>query len=217
MSLIGIIGDVHSSFDALRGIMESNPEVIEWFQVGDLGSENEVYPELLKNFHFIQGNHENWDYIDQLKKGKDRVLLRNGTINTFSIEGKDISIASLGGNYSSKFYSCKKLQGGRRRHFTEEEYNSLIDNRINYPEIDILLTHEAPSPFFKGGTDIGSSIITNLVATLKPTIHFFGHHHIFKILDINDYISVGLEYATKSYVLYNLEDNKIQKVISCQK
>jgi Icc-related predicted phosphoesterase len=212
MSIIGFIGDVHSNFDGMFNIIKAHPEVKRWFQIGDLGAEDETYPDFPSNFHFIQGNHENWNYLEELKKTNNPLFLKNGSMNQYTSSGISYNVCVLGGNYSSKFYLNKtaSLCGDRRRHFTAEEYQHLISYKT---ETDILLTHEAPKPFFKGGKDIGNQIVTDLIKALKPSIHVYGHHHMFQMGNINGILSVGLDFVTKSYVLYDFVTKEVRKIV----
>lgn len=213
MSLIGLLGDVHGRFDVIFDIIKSNPDVTRWFQIGDLGGEDISYPEFPICLHFIQGNHENWDYISTLKDSKSPLFQPNGSVIWYMVGQKAFSVGVLGGNFSSANFDKKtsELSGGRRRHFTREDIDSLMV-WYNRTEIDILLTHEAPTPFFKGGRDIGVHKVTEIIESIRPDIHFFGHHHMFKIMDVSGVVSVGLDYAFNSYVLYDTEDKRIRKI-----
>lgn len=151
MSYIGLLGDVHGNFDALFKIMEAHPTVTQWFQVGDLGGEHDTYPTLPSNFQFIQGNHENWDYIRELKNTGNGSYLPNGTLRQYNASGDKFTVAVLGGNYSAKFFSkpTVSLQGSRIRHFTEEDYNELLEQDKGlgrHGVVDIFLTMRHPLP-----------------------------------------------------------------------
>jgi predicted phosphodiesterase len=217
MALIGILGDAHGEFEAIFDTIKLNPDVERWFQVGDLGGKFDSYPSFPENFHFIQGNHENWDYVSELKETENPLFLPNGSLTGYKSSGGMYYIGALGGNYSAKQYKSKteSLQGDRRRHFTEENYESLIINKRALDKsihMDVLLTHEAPSPFTKGFGDIGIKLVTELLQEVKPDIHFFGHHHSFKIMDTCGIVSVGLGRVTESYVLYDTGDKRIRNI-----
>jgi len=216
-SYIGLLGDVHGKFDIIFEIIKQNPNVKRWFQIGDLGGEKDIYPLFPSNFHFIQGNHENWDYIQELKETNNPLFLPNGSLRCYKDLDDVYSVGVLGGNYSSNQYKKKtdSLCGSRRRHFTVEEYENLVLQRVStYKVIDtsILLTHEAPSPYIKTFKDIGIPLISNLVDFMRPTIHFFGHHHCFTEQVVEGVHSIGLDYAYNSYVLYDLKYGTIMKV-----
>jgi len=214
---IGLLGDVHGKFDVIFEIIKRHPEVKRWFQVGDLGGELDIYPLFPSNFHFIQGNHENWDYIQKLKETNNPTFLSNGNLKLYGYLYERYCVGVLGGNYSSNQYKNKtsSLLGNRRRHFTIEEYENLIDQRKsieNLVNFDILITHEAPSPYVKSVRDIGIPLISDLIKNLKPHIHFFGHHHRYTEQYVGGVLSVGLDFAYKSYVLYDTIGKTIKKI-----
>lgn len=213
--MICIIGDVHGDFDSLNRIIQDNPTISHFFQVGDLGMKNKPYPNLPTNFHFIKGNHENWNDLKRLHS-KPGLYLKNGEMYTYEdiIGHKRVpfTVMVLGGNLSPKFYlkRFQDLQGARERHFIEDEVKSLIN--ISTP-CDIFLTHEAPSPFVLRGSDIGQHIISEIIRINSPGIHFFGHHHTMHMSEIYGVRSLGLGRASQSYVLYDISIRKIIPVI----
>lgn len=216
MSKFGIIGDLHGNFTSLLDTIKKYPDIDQWLQVGDLGGESLPYPvrDFPENFSFIQGNHENWDIIYE-KKPKEpfRWFLTNGTYHM--IKGQ--WIATLGGNYSRNFYEYKRedLPQSRKRHFVKKEVDEFMLNlgTSSGSNVDILLTHEAPSPFInKSCRDVGQPIINDVLKALKPKIHFFGHHHYYCIGEYEGIVSVGVEYGYKSFVIYNTEDHKIDRI-----
>jgi len=212
--LIGLFGDVHGNFDYVFDIINRHPDVSRWFQVGDLGGESISYPDFPSNFHFIQGNHENWNYIDRLKVEKSPIFLKNGSLTWYKAPSYGYSVGAFGGNYSATIYKTyrKGMQGLKRRHFTPDDYDSLVLHDIRqkiYDKdiyFDVLLTHEAPSPHRRALIDIGIPVITDLIKRLKPTVHFFGHHHHFSVSKVGKTLSIGLDRVNRSYVLYNLKD-----------
>lgn len=217
MALIGLLGDVHGEFDIVLSIIKDNSDVKRWFQVGDLGGELYNYPSFPTNFQFIQGNHENWDYISELKEIESPLFLPNGSVTPCRYARDTYFVGSLGGNYSPKQFSKKTedLSGSNRRFFTEEDYESLIINHRSLDKmlgVDILLTHEAPSPFEKGHRDVGNPIISNLIKEINPGIHFFGHHHFFKMSEVNGVVSISLDHVKKSFVTYDVIDKRVKKI-----
>jgi uncharacterized protein len=210
--MIGVLGDVHGRFDPLFKIFETHPEITRWFQVGDLGAEDIPYPEFPSNFHFIQGNHENWDAIALLKDKENPLFLRNGDVRSYRDGGRSYTVGALGGNYSSNFYDKKSrdLSGDRRRHFVAQEVESL---KIWQPKVDVLLTHEAPVPFRKGGREMGQPVINSVIEKITPDVHFFGHHHYYRMLELGGTVSVGLEYAGQSYVLYDIDSGRVERML----
>jgi predicted phosphodiesterase len=208
--MIGFIGDVHGRYESLFKIFESHPEVTRWFQVGDLGGEDLPYPDLPSNFHFIQGNHENWNVIASLVERGSTTLIQNGDVRRYQDGNIPYTIGALGGNYSSRFYGSRRrdLCGDRRRHFVAQEVESLVSLA---PKLDIFITHEAPVPFQKHGRELGQPIITELLKKTCPDTHFFGHHHYYRVLELEGTVTVGLEYASQSYVLYDVVSGRIDR------
>ena len=203
--IYGLLGDIHGHYDELQRVFDRYPLVDYWLQVGDLGDVNKEYPKFPDNFYFIQGNHENWGLIYGIPG-----YLRNGSYKNIG----DCCVASMGGNYSPKNYDLKRenLSPNRRKHFLKEEFDSLY-SRVSEYKADILITHEAPSPFRKreGYSDSGQPLLTDLLKSIKPKIHFFGHHHYFGIYEYDGNVSIGLEYGFKSVVFYDSENNQIRK------
>jgi hypothetical protein len=71
--------------------------------------------------------------------------------------------------------------------------------------LDVLLTHEAPRPFRVGGYDAGKTPINEMLATVKPRLHLFGHHHRFVEMTASGVRSVCLDLVSRSYLLINRE------------
>ena len=223
--MIAFVGDVHGDFKELSSRMKSHTGIKEWVQVGDLGGRDTPYSDFPSHLSFISGNHENWNEIekmDRLSHYTNLTHIPNGTL----VEIDGIKILGFGGNYSSKFfeYPKDKLCQERRRHFVKEEFEEAI--RIGTEtEIDVLITHEAPSPYIKHWyeveRDMGISVITELIRKIKPKFHFFGHHHCMTTKEIGNTLSIGLGRSHEEiYVLgtetlelsYICKDKKIIQV-----
>jgi Icc-related predicted phosphoesterase len=72
--------------------------------------------------------------------------------------------------------------------------------------VDVLLTHEAPRPFIVPAgagrrLDAGKAVINELLAAMRPRLHFFGHHHRFSDAVREGVRSIGLDLLSHSYVL----------------
>jgi len=213
MSIVGFIGDIHGHFEAVQRIVDKNPFVDRWFQVGDLGGENVNYPPFPFNFHFIQGNHENWDYIQNLKDINSTLFLQNGSLSRYKCGNDYYTVAAMGGNYSPRYFfeQSKNICQSRIRHFTMSDFDMLLNNALKVRKINVLITHEAPSPCLKFHSDVGIPEITRLANRINPDIHIFGHHHNFKVLHINNLLSICLDYGTKSYLIYDTKKKMIKR------
>lgn len=226
----GIIGDVHGDFDALNRVMTRHADVAFWLSVGDVASDGMRYPEPVAPFYWIEGNNEDFEFIARLCTGlrvPNLHFLANGTCST--VDG--IAVAALGGTYAPTWYDTpagklpfpaqrpvagvghavpsRRSRGGaglsvrddKRRHFVREQVEALAAMR----GVDVLLTHEAPRPFIvQAGArrlDAGKTVINEVLAAMRPRLHFFGHHHRFSDAIRDAVRSIGLDLVSRSYVL----------------
>ena len=141
---VGVIGDVHGDFSTIESIMKDNSEIKCWLCTGDLADKTMEYFSPPAHLYWISGNHENWDKIEKLDRGILKIpnLVHLANAETFQL-GKT-RILGLGGNYSPTYYVFKKakLPKGRERHYVESEIQKCMESR----NIEVLITHEAPSP-----------------------------------------------------------------------
>ena len=127
--------------------------------------------------------------------------------------------------------SLRRSRGGaglsvrddKRRHFVREQVEALKATG----GVDVLLTHEAPRPFVvqagvaglpqgpQRGTrvgvearsgagprlDAGKTVINEVLAAVRPRLHFFGHHHRFNDAIRDGVRSIGLDLVSRSWVL----------------
>jgi Icc-related predicted phosphoesterase len=225
--VIGALGDIHGAFDAARAIIARHPEVPFWLCVGDIADEQGRYESLGAPVYWIHGNNDNLEliYLDQwgawgstdvapVMSGlfpSDLHYLESGA--RYEIQG--LSIVGLGGTFAPTWYDtpAKDLPhpkkgtaratalADKRRHFTSEEVEMCEVLR----DVDIFLSHEAPKPFrpFPGGRgpDAGKAQINGILASMKPRLHLFGHHHRYSEQVVEGVRSIGLDLAERSYVL----------------
>ncbi len=111
------------------------------------------------------------------------------------------------------FSLAKPVRDDKRRHFVREQVEALKTVR----GVDVLLTHEAPRPFIvQAGPrrlDAGKTAINELLAAMRPRVHFFGHHHRYSDAVRSGVRSIGLDLVSRSYVLVlgdSLEVTKIE-------
>jgi predicted phosphodiesterase len=134
---------------------------------------------------FIKGNHEDFDWIDT-RKTTELISGLNYVPNGRSVdlpEGKGaIRVAGVGGCFGPSDYERRKLQGYSKRHYTRGEIEALAGRR----PIDILLLHDAPlgvTIVQKRAHGQERRYVSNAegldraVASARPQICFFGHHH----------------------------------------
>jgi uncharacterized protein len=135
--------------------------------------------------------------------------------NASAVRIDGLAVAGLGGTFAPTWYEKRAsdlphpLKGtakatalaDKRRHFVREE----VDACRALSGIDVFLTHEAPSPFrpFPGGRgpDAGKRQINEVLASMQPRLHLFGHHHRFSEQHVEGVRSVGLDLASRSYLL----------------
>jgi predicted phosphodiesterase len=160
---------------------------------------------------FIKGNHEDFDWLDS--QHDPEVLpglfyLRNGSVMSLRSESNPIRVAGLGGCYGPSDYERQSstLQGREKRHYTRDEIASFR----NTPQIDILLLHDAPTGVqFRDGATGGwvskAAGLDQLVASVKPQVCFFGHHHVRVDAEVGGVRCIGLNKAGSPGNLVALE------------
>lgn len=187
--------------------MERHPEVPFWLCVGDLATADGRYEALPAPLHWIKSNNENFDAIAEGDLPEGLHYLQNGRL----LELGGVRIAGLGGTLAPTMYelaaadlphprkrSAKATElADRRRHFVREE----VEACKGLEAIDIFLSHEAPRPFRIKGIDAGKTPINEVLATLQPRLHLFGHHHRFAELLVGGVKAVCLDLVGVSYLL----------------
>jgi hypothetical protein len=215
--LLGALGDIHGDFSAVRRIQAGHPDVRSWLCVGDVADDAGRYEPFPAPVRFIKGNNDGFDAITGGGLPTNVDFLQNGRL--YVVEG--LRVAGLGGTFAPTWYETPAAdlphprkgtarataQADRRRHFVHEEVvacQALTD-------VDVLLTHEAARPYFVGGSagrrgiDAGKTPINEVLAVMKPRLHLFGHHHRFSEQERQGVRSVGLDLASHSYLLIDVE------------
>jgi Icc-related predicted phosphoesterase len=218
--MILIAGDIHANYiNFFDGINRLHQEITACLQVGDLGGEDKIYPDFPIPTYFIQGNHENWgllydDHLATAELPENLHQIYNGDIAPRH-EVEDLVVLGFGGNYSSRFFEKTRpeVQGGRRRHFFQEELERALCTARDLGPVDILLTHEAPSPYMNRGRNCGIGIINQLIREVKPKLHFFGHHHYYGEYEYEGVKSYGLNMGFRSAALLDPKTLEV-KVVS---
>jgi hypothetical protein len=227
---IGALGDIHGAFDAVQAIMTRHADVPLWVSVGDVASNDGDYFEPAAPLYWIKGNNEDFDVIAAVIAGQPLVptlhYLRNGGPHLVG----PWRVAALGGTFAPSWYNTPaallppsrgrktsaaslklgKSRDDKRRHFVRDEVIALKA----LTNIDLLLTHEAPRPFYPAGRriDAGKTVLNDVLAAMKPRLHLFGHHHEFTDSVRQGVRSIGLDVVTKSYLLVNAETFKTERV-----
>jgi predicted phosphodiesterase len=209
--LFGALGDIHGDFASARRVMERHPDVPFWLCVGDLADAEGQYQALPAPLYWIKGNNEQFDAIEAGTFPGNLHYLPNA--QPIDLDG--LRVAGLGGTFAPSWYdtpaaalphprkgSVKATElADKRRHFVREE----VDACKALTGVDVLLTHEAPRPYFAGSgarrNDAGKTAINEVLAAMRPRLHLFGHHHRFTEQTRDGVTSVGLELVGDSYLL----------------
>jgi hypothetical protein len=189
--IFGVVGDIHGNFTALERVLTRHPEVPFWLCVGDVASASGTYPAPAAPLYWIKGNNESFDRIEAFRAGTTPIpnlhYIPNGTV----VKVGPITVAGVGGTFAPTWYETPaaalpaKPKDDKRRHFVREEIEACKRHR----RADVLLTHEAPKPFWidlpssttpsrRWRRDVGKAPIAELADALRPRLHCFGHHHV---------------------------------------
>jgi predicted phosphodiesterase len=217
-ALFGVVGDVHGNFAALTRILSRHRGIPFWLCVGDVASASGAYPEPPAPLHWIKGNNESFDRIAAFAGGRERVpnlhYIPNGEVVTVG----PLTVAALGGTFAPTWYDTPaaalpaKPKDDKRRHFVREEVEALT--RVGAGRVDVLLTHEAPKPFWvelpssttpskKWRRDVGKPAVTEVADALQPRLHCFGHHHQYATFVRAGVPTVCVDRVNRSYLLVN--------------
>ncbi len=133
-----------------------------------------------------------------------------------------VRVAGLGGTLAPTWYDTPALElphpkkgtakatelADKRRHFVREEVDACKAMR----DVDVFLSHEAPRPFKVGRMDAGKTPINEVLASMKPRLHLFGHHHRFSDQVVQGVRSVGLDLVSHSYLLIDINTLEPRKL-----
>ncbi|MGB7220161.1 MAG: metallophosphoesterase family protein [Vicinamibacterales bacterium] len=227
---IGALGDIHGAFDAVHAIMQRHPEVSLWVSVGDVASNEGEYFVPVAPLHWIKGNNEDFDVIAAARAGRAVAETMHYLANGGPHQVGPWRVAALGGTFAPSWYNTPasrlppsagrrttvaslklgKSRDDKRRHFVREE---VIACKA-LTNIDLLLTHEAPRPFYPAGRriDAGKTVLNDVIASLRPRLHLFGHHHEFTDSVRQGVRSIGLDVVTTSYLLVDAETFKCERI-----
>ncbi len=228
--LIGALGDIHGAFDTVHEIMARHPDVPLWVQVGDVASNDGEYFTPPAPLYWIKGNNEDFDVIAASLAGRPPAP----TLHYLPNGGPHLvgpwRVAALGGTFAPSWYhtsvralpaSRGRRSGGtsiklgksrddKRRHFVRDEV--LVCKGLS--GIDLFMTHEAPRPFYPQGRrlDAGKTVINEVLTTMRPKLHLFGHHHEFTDSVRQGVRSIGLDIVTKSYLVIDAQTFKCERL-----
>jgi len=224
--IFGALGDIHGAFGAARAIAARHSAIPFWLCVGDIADDQGGYESIGARVYWIHGNNDNFDAIEAGNLPVDLFHIDNGTLVEVCHLGEPVvQVAGLGGTYAPTWYDTRGADlphpqkgtakatelADKRRHFVRTEVEACKSLR---DMIDVFMSHEAAKPFrpYPGGRgpDAGKAQINEILASMKPRLHLFGHHHRFSD-DIREGVrSVGLDLVTRSYLLIDAVSLEIE-------
>jgi uncharacterized protein len=227
---IGALGDIHGAFDTVDDIMQRHADVPLWLQVGDIATNDGEYFSPIAPLYWIKGNNEDFDVIAAAIAGKPLAPRLHYLPNGGPYQVGPWRVAALGGTFAPSWYNSSaaalppsrgkrtnltsvklgKSRDDKRRHFVRDEV--MLCKSLS--KIDVLLTHEAPRPFYPAGRriDAGKTVLNDVLAAMKPRLHLFGHHHEFTDSVRQGVRSIGLDVVTKSYLLVDADTFKTERL-----
>ena len=210
----GVLGDIHGNFAAVDRIIARHPDIPFWLCVGDVASVTGAYPTPAAPIYWIKGNNEGFDRIHAFRTGTESIpnmhYIPNGVLHHIG----GLRIAGVGGTFAPTWYDTPaadlphKPKDDKRRHFVREE----VEACMALGHIDVLLTHEAPTPFFvtlpsstapgkKWRRDVGKAPIAELADAVQPHLHVFGHHHVQASYERAGIATVCVDRVNRGYLL----------------
>jgi hypothetical protein len=227
---IGALGDIHGAFDAVAEILARHPDVALWVQVGDMASNDGEYFAPASPVYWIKGNNEDFEVVAAAMAGQPPAPTLHYLPNGGPYQVGPWRVAALGGTFAPSWYHSPvsllppsrgkrlspvtmklgKSRDDKRRHFVREEVLACK----GLTGIDVFLTHEAPRPFYPAGRriDAGKTVINEVLASMRPRLHLFGHHHEFTDSVRQGVRSIGLDVVNKSYLLIDAETYRCERL-----
>jgi|ERR1017187_917244 Icc-related predicted phosphoesterase len=153
--------------------------------------------------HFVPGNHEDFDFLNALKKANGQQTFPVDCYRRFNCiqDGAVIPICGEDGN-------CLRVAGiwGIENTIPRAPYKinpaSIRQlESLGEKQFDLLLTHDAPAGAYPDG---GSKLITLIIKACQPEIHLFGHVH--PPLGRHQYYTQGAR--TRSFILKDVSFGK---------
>jgi uncharacterized protein len=213
-SHFGVVADIHGNFSALDWVLRRHPDVPFWLCVGDVASVTGAYPEPAAPLYWIKGNNEAFDRIAAFAAGHESIpnmhFIPNGVLQTVG----SLRVVGVGGTFAPTWYDTpgallpRKGKDDKRRHFVREE----VEASKAFGQVDVLLTHEAPKPFWielpsstaptkRWRRDVGKDVISELADALQPRLHLFGHHHVHASFERAGIATVCVDRVNRGYLL----------------
>lgn len=188
-SKIILIGDVHGRFERLDEVLSAEEPFDFFISVGDVGTLGDVTP-------------ENITYIDKYKDRGFFVMGNHDDVQFFTPLGLmqeigGITISGLNGIIKNKTFA----RDTKDISFREVLYLS------HQKDVDILVTHQAPTGVFK---DIGQPVLEELLNYLVPKLYVFGHVHKYKLKFHLRTFVISLPLITKGYAVAYFQGRELR-------
>ena len=186
--------------------------------------------------YWIKGNNENFEEVTAMASGSRVIANLHYIANGTAARVGPITVAGLGGTYAPTWYhfhpadlpypghvtkaaeaTGRMIRNDKRRHFVRDEVEALLRRT----GVDILLTHEAPRPFYVeaedyGGAgrrrDAGQTPINEVIAALRPRLHLCGHHHRYAENLYGGVPSVCVDRISRSYLIVDADTFRWRRV-----
>lgn len=201
-----VLGDAHADEPGNREALlaaYAAVDVDHVLQVGDLQHYDLPVPTW-----FIAGNNEDFDVIEELRRGGDASGVTNAhLLSSDVVVIEDIRVSGLSGNFAPTQFqkSRSELLGDRRRHFVRTD----VQQAKALTDIDVFLTHEAPHGLIRSkGYDPGCQHVDAILRELEPSLCLVGHHHQHAEGTFGPTTVVGLAPVWESY--YTLDPTTLK-------
>lgn len=186
-----LIGDCHGHFEKLDEVLTAEEPFDFFISVGDVGSLSDVTPQNIgvidrwQKGYFVRGNHDDVQFFSPLGLSQ-------------SISG--INVAGLNGLI-------------RNRNFAKDTPNNISFREILYlshqRDIDILVTHQAPTGIFNG---VGEPVLEELLNYVVPKIYVFGHVHKYKLKFHLQTFVISLPMIQKGYAVAYFQGRDLKNI-----
>jgi len=187
---IVFIGDCHGDFSALDKILTREKPFDLFISVGDFAtlqdmSDTSIIDKWKEYGYFVRGNHDDVSCIKPLELYQDI---------------GEIKVAGLNGMI-------------RNKTFLKDTSTNISFKEIIYlshlRDIDILVTHQAPTGVFN---NIGEPVLEELLNYLVPKIYVFGHVHKFRLKFYLNTFMISLPLITKGYAVAHFQGRDLRNI-----
>ena len=198
-----VLGDAHAADEDERAALLAAYDAVDTdvaLQVGDLG-----WYDLPVETWFVAGNNEDLDVIETLRAGDSPPGVNGAHLLASTVADLEgLRVAGLSGNYAPTQYDRQReeLEGDRRRHFTRED----VDRLAAVEDVDVLLTHEAPTGLIYYGYDPGCERVDDLLDAIDPDLTLVGHHHRHREAEVDGHRVVSLAPVWERYYTLDPSD-----------